>query len=72
MNKKPQQPDERIAKMLKSGDRVRLWYGQRFLDHDCISGDWVVMDSKGNKGLGYCLYSGASSDKALDALEAKP
>jgi hypothetical protein len=63
---------ERIIAMLWFGNGFRLWHDQRFLDHDSISGDWVVMDSKGNNGLGDCLYSGASLDKALDALEAKP
>lgn len=71
-HRQPQQPVERIAKMLQSGDRVRLWYGRRFLDRDCISNDWIVMDSQGNRGLGDCLYSGANLDEALDALEARP
>jgi hypothetical protein len=65
------QPDERIAKMLKYGGRVRLWYGQRFLDRDTISNEWVVMDSQGNKGLGCSLYVGSDLDKALDALEGE-
>jgi hypothetical protein len=65
----PQQPEGRIAKMLKYGGRVRLWHGQRFLDWDTISHEWVVMDSQGNGGLGNCLYSGADLGKALDVLE---
>jgi hypothetical protein len=64
-----EQPDERMARMLQSGYRVRLWHDQRFLDRDTISHEWVVMDSQGNGGLGNCLYSGANLDKALDVLE---
>jgi len=67
-----QQPAERIAKMLEHGDRVRLWRDCRFLDKDCISQEWVVMDSHGNHGLGHCLYSGPDLSKALDVLEEKP
>jgi len=63
---------ERIIAMLWFGNRFRLWHDQRFLDRDCISNEWVVMDSQGNNGLGYCLYSGANLDKALDVLEQKP
>jgi hypothetical protein len=61
--------EERIAKMLKYGGRVRLWHDQRFLDWD--SNEWVVMDSLGNKGLGCSLYVGSDLDKALDALEGE-
>jgi hypothetical protein len=63
------QPEERIAWMLQSGYRVRLWHDQRFLDRDTISHEWVVMDSLGNKGLGCSLYVGSDLDKALDVLE---
>lgn len=58
-----------LAKFIEAMTKSAIIRKQKCTDSDGNSGEWVVMDSKGNKVLG-CHSTKSSAKDQLQAIEA--